>query len=387
MRLKLLFLSLLITSFSSYSEWYESQGEAFINNGDTKAAKTQAMENALKKVLLVAGASVSSVQQVINGLLTHEEMNIRASGSINSLELVSETYSDDTVTVNIRADIFPQEKQCFSADYRKSILLTRSNLLHQEQANIGSIYAIDTLLMKKLAEKIQNDTQYLSPKLSLKNKTPFSRLNQSMNSEDIKSMTRSLADTAGTQYVMYSEINDISFAHASNNEWQFWQESRRNRHFELSTYVYDGENGELISQKNYQSTGEWTFTKRAQIDTNSQTFWRSNYGNMINQTLNNITLNLDNEMMCEPTRGKIAQVTGNKIIINLGRRQGLKIGDEFSLLHANNFTSDSGKTYAGFNISPYKVKITQLSRDSAHAVTLDEHILDNIQIGDTAVRY
>ena len=156
-RLSVIALSLTIYSNTSVGQWYESQGTATIKNDDSKAAKNRAMQNALKKALLVAGASVSSVQQVVNGLLTQDEINIRASGSVNSFELISENYTDNLVTVTIRADIFPQEKKCFAADYKKSMLLTRSNLLHREQANIGNIYNIDKTLVKQLANKIQKN--------------------------------------------------------------------------------------------------------------------------------------------------------------------------------------------------------------------------------------
>ena len=129
MRLSLITLCFALYTSVSFGQWYESQGVANIRNGDNKSAKTQAVQNALKKALLVAGASVSSVQQVVNGLLTQDQISIRASGSVNSLELISESYNDDIVTVTIRADIFPQEKKCFAADYKKSMLLTRSNIL------------------------------------------------------------------------------------------------------------------------------------------------------------------------------------------------------------------------------------------------------------------
>jgi hypothetical protein len=91
--------------------------------------------------------------------------------------------------------------------------------------------------------------------------------------------------------------------------------------------------------------------------------------------------------MCLPTRGKILRVQGNEILINLGEKQGVKIGDEFSLLHINNFITAQGKSYAGFNISKHKVKITQTSQQTAKAISLDNSLLGNIQINDLVIRY
>jgi hypothetical protein len=370
----------------TFAQWYETQGHAIINSTN-KHAKTKAIENALKKALLVAGASVSSVQQVVNGLLTQDEISIRASGEVNSFELIDEVYSGNTVTVTIRADIFPNERQCFSADYRKSLLITKSHIKTREQANIGGIYQLDKVLVKRLANKINTDGLYLDTKLILKSSSEFSRYNHSLQVEKLKNITMSLADISDSQYVLYSEIDDISFAGEVNNNWQFWQEDIHDRHFNFSIYVFNGSNGELVFDKSYQSSAPWNFSKRAQVDVNSNTFWQSEYGSIINQILNTAISDIDDTMMCQPTRGKVVKVSGNEVMINLGKRHGVKEGDEFSLLHTKNFTTDLGKTYAGFNVSPFTVKIIQVSQESATAITTNGEVLDNIQLQDLAVRY
>lgn len=385
-----LFISALLLFFmtnSAIAQWYEAQGKSVVMQGDSERAKTLAMENALKKALLVAGASVSSVQKTVNGLLTQNEINIRASGTVNSFELVDETYEGNLVTVTIRADIFPQNKQCFSSDYRKSLLITRSNLMHREQANIGNIYPLDSKLMEKLAHKINNEGIYLDTKLLLREKAQFSRLNNSLQVEAIKSLTMSLSNISDTQYVMYSEINDVSFEQSSTNGWSFWEEDVFKRQFSVSLYIYNGSNGELVFNKKYHSSAPWEFGKRQNIDVHSEVFWQSQYGMNIEKVLGEMIIDIDENMMCQPTRGKILQVAGNSLTINLGKRHGVKVGDEFSLLHLGNIMTDSGKTYAGFNVSPYTVKVTQVSQQSAQAITIDGQLLGNIQLDDLAVRY
>ncbi|MDO7085086.1 flagellar assembly protein T N-terminal domain-containing protein [Pseudocolwellia sp. AS88] len=387
MRISLLLLSFMLTSFSAFTQWYETQGQAHVANGDSEAARVKAMENALKRALLVAGASVSSVQQVINGVLTQDQISIRASGTVNSFELIEETYSNDMVTVLIRADIFPQDKQCFSADYRKSVLLTRSNIIHREHASVGQVYKLDTEVMRKLAGKINKEGYYLDTKLAIKNRSSFSRLNNSMQYEKIKNLTMSLSDHTDTQFIMFAEIPDLSLTGRTNSELKFWQKDHLDRNFHMNLYIYNGSNGELVLDKQYQNKAPWTFDKRDSVDITSNTFWLSEYGQMINNTLETMISDIDENMMCEPTRGRIVKVDGDTILFNLGENQGVKVGDEFSLLHANNFINDSGKTYSGFNISPYKVKVISTSKESARAITQNKNLLGNIQINDIAVRY
>ena len=108
---------------------------------------------------------------------------------------------------------------------------------------------------------------------------------------------------------------------------------------------------------------------------------------MISELLDNMVNDIDENIMCEPSEGKILQVKGNQVVINLGQHHGVKIGDEFSLLHMSNFKNDNGKHYASYNISPFKVKVTKVTKQSSTAVTLDNGLLGNIQINDLAARY
>ena len=382
-----LMISLTLTTFACNAQWYEAQGHASIDRSTVEIARTKAMENALKKALLVAGASVSSIQQVVNGLLTQDQLSIRASGSVNSIELIDEIHSNNMISVRIRADIFPQEKKCFALDFKKSILLTKSHLKYREQANIGNIYQLDSATIRLLNKKLQSQSNYSASKALLKSSTQFSRLNASFNEEKIKQLSISLADTTDSQYILFSEINDISFEQQRSNSWKVWEQGTYPRNFDFTLYLYSGVNGELIWQENYQNTDIWDFNKRKSIDVNSTIFWQSKYGNMISSLLDRMVSDIDENIMCEPSEGKILQVKGNQIMINLGRHHGVKVGDEFTLLHSNNFTNTQGKTYAGYNVSPFKVKVTKVTKQSATAATIDNSLLGNIQINDLAVRY
>lgn len=383
----IIFISALAISFNAYSQWYETQGQAYINNNDAKSARSKAIENALKKTLLIAGASVSSVQQVVNGLLTKDEVNIRATGIINSFEVVSENYANKLATVTIRADIFPQEKKCFSADYRKTLLITRSHISQREQASIGNIYDLDSVISKQLNQHLKKDSRYLKTKINTKNKTSFSRFIQSSQQEKVKSLTMALADSTDSQFVLYSEITDISFNKEVNNKWQFWQENIKNRHFDLAIYILDGANGELAFNKTYRSTTPWQYSKRESVNVASNEFWQSSYGVKINTLLKDVALDIDELLMCQPTQGKIVSVDNNKLLINLGKTHGVNVGDQFSLLTSANFHHDNGKIYAGFNVSPYKVKVVSTTRDSSTLMSVNDEQLGNIQIDDIAVRY
>lgn len=387
MPLLTLIILLNLLSLPTFAQWYEAQGHASLSKYSLAVARTKATENALKKALLVAGASVSSLQQVVNGLLTQDEISIRASGSVNSIELLDELHIDNTLQVSIRADIVPQENKCLALDFKKTIVLTQSQISHREQANIGQIYPINRAFIQHLNQRIGSHSHYANTKLLLKNSTSFTRLNQSFEEEEIKKLAISLADNSDSQYVLFSEINDLSFEQERTNPWKIWQQGTYPRYFNFTLYLYNGLSGELVWQKYYQNSAVWAYNKRTAVDVQNADFWQSEYGKMIDTLTTKAVTDIDENIMCEPSEGKILQVAGNKVVINLGRHHGVKMGDEFSLLHINNFTSDNGKHYPSYNISPYKVKVTQLTKQSASAVTLDNNLLGNIQINDLAVRF
>lgn len=391
MRIHLLSFHIIIffMSFSLQAEWFESQGQAYINN-TPEIARTKAIENALKKTLLVAGASISSVQQVVNGLLTTDELNIRSAGVVNAFEVVSEKrLGSNIIEVTIRADIFPQEEyeQCYSVNYRKPILLTRSRLIHRGQANIGGIYGIDSAVTTKLSDHIKESSRYLNAQMSIRTSTPFFRLNKSYQQEEVKKLTKSLATHTENQFVIYSEITDISINQGPSNGWKLWKKTPPNRDFNLIMYIYDGFTGDLVFEKQYFTSAPWRLNKRENINPNGSKFWGSAYGAGIDSLLKNITLDIDEALMCQPSQATIVDIDEEKLIINIGKYHGVKLGDEFSLLLNTSFTLDNGNNYTGYNLSPYKVKVISLDRNNAIVEAVNAERLGNVQINDLVVRY
>lgn len=392
MRIFLTLLSFFVfsISFTSKAQWFESQGQAYIND-NPELARTKAIENALKKTLLVAGASVSSVQRVVNGLLTKDELHIRSEGVVNAFEIVNETrLGKNIIEVTIRADIFPKEEenqQCYSVDYRKPILLTRSLLVPREQANIGGIYSIDNAVTNKLSDHIKNNSRFLNAQVNLKTSTPFFRFNKGYQQEQIKELTKSLANATDNQFIIYSEINDISVNTTSNSAWKAWKKPSSDRDFSLVVYIYDGLTGEQVFENSYYINTAWPLNKRQNINPNSHKFWTTPYGEGIDSLLKQITIDIDEALMCQPSQATIIDINEEKLLINIGKHHGVKLGDEFSILLHSNFILQSGKKYTGFNVSPYKVKVVSVDRNNAMLEAINGERLGNVQINDLVARY
>jgi hypothetical protein len=70
------------------------------------------------------------------------------------------------------------------------------------------------------------------------------------------------------------------------------------------------------------------------------------------------------------------------IRLNLGRQNGVQIGDKFKILHQSHFTDQTGINRPHFVISPYKVVVSHVYKDSAVAAAENNAYLGNVQIGD-----
>ena len=192
-------LLMISKSHSALAIWFEATGQAVIHNGEKAAARQQTTQEAIKQALLFSGASVTSIQSLVNGLLEDDRFEIRASGEVSNIELIDEIYHDDYVTVSIRADIFPQQALCAAADYKKNIVTTWYNINKRQQAAVGNLYDFGRVL----AEKLQVETQKYGKHAVIHSVEPYYLTSPD---KEKKSAAYSLARKTNAQYVLFGEI-------------------------------------------------------------------------------------------------------------------------------------------------------------------------------------
>ena len=155
----LLLLAVLVMPVSN-AAWYEATGQAVIHQGNKELARQKATQEAIRQALLFAGASVRSVQQMTDGLLEDENLEIRASGEVSRIELISEHYYDDFIEVAIRADIFSQEKQCSASDYKKSIGTSKFHFSAIRQSSNGGLSGLAMPLTQRIQSAFDKYSKY-----------------------------------------------------------------------------------------------------------------------------------------------------------------------------------------------------------------------------------
>jgi len=379
MKLYALFF-LVIFSSMAQSQWFESSGTALVSNGDWDSAREQALKKAVKNALLFSGGTISSLQQVSNGVLVENSLILNSEGEIKALTISSEKKSGNKLTLTIKVDIQQTEKVCYGSNFPKSITLTRFKLNTPEQAVDGNIFSLNKLVSKTLFNQLQLSPQSLNVRRFLDSPV---KLGEVFNDNSQPDTLRSLATLTDSQFLVYGEINDISVKFDSKNSFSYWLTDPE-RHFYLTVYLYDALQGQLISSKQYRSKAPWQYDQHASVNLNSKAFWQKDYGQAILATLDEVTVDLENELRCQSPTAKVISVASDNIRINLGKRNGLKEGGVISLYYSTHHKDQFGIERRSQSEYQGEMRVIAVENNSAILRTVDKLPLGNIQINDLA---
>lgn len=380
-RIILLSTILLLVSISrpALAIWFEATGQAIIHNGEREAARQQATQEAIKQALLFSGASVTSIQSLVDGLLEDDRFEIRASGEVNNIELIGEVYHDDYVTVSIRADIFPQETLCSASDYKKNIVTTWYNINKRQQAAVGNLYDFGKVLAEKLQVEAQNHARYSSIyRVEPYYLTPLDK--------EKKSAAFSLAKKTDAQFVLFGEILEFGVETSKTSGLLFWKGNQSKRNLALSFSMYDGHSGEMVFQKSQSMSAQWDFDPHKSIDSNSQQLWNSSFGEATEKLIQSAVQAIDESVSCLPAFGRVLKVTGESLTINIGKHNGVKQGDKLTLFQANQFFDAQNVPHRQFQLHPEQVMVRQVFAETAVVTSVTGAPLANIQPNDFVAR-
>ena len=372
---KLTAMMLLLLAGQAQAEWYETTGQASIRNGDQASARAKATEDAVKRALLFAGVSVRSVQQVTDGLLTQDSMQLKSHGDVQQVHLVSERATNGTFEVTIRADIVPGEAACPNVAYKKKLLIAPFKLKVPEQAVIGDLFELGKVSSErfndKLTELSQSSWTHAIP-------APLDVSRLSYNERN------AIARQYGARYVLNATLNDVSLGESSGTNWQFWTDKDRERFYHLQLSVFDLTEARMVLQQKYQTSAMWRVRKTTALDPQYHRFWQSSYGQAAERVLDAAVLDVEEAIRCEPVVAELLQVRENQVLLNLGSLHGVQVGDTFTIVHKRELIDNFRQTQPLLTVTNMTVQVTQLSNEAAWAQSVDGQLLANVQSGDLA---
>lgn len=346
----LLSFTLLLLSQFAHAVAVEAQGQAVVLNGNLTAAREAAIADASRQASMQAAVYVSSSQQVRDGILEIDNMQITTLGKVSNVEVLNETLAGNLLTVLIRADVLTDEGCSDGSDraYLKRIAITGFPLLHPAQGNLGGIgdiaWEMPSLIASNLAQRGR-----LQP-LKATHLSLYPALQNAASRQLDDGTLTSVAthtDTLDSQFIVSGVVRDLSMVdptiHAENNyfiDLYNRLDYRSNKHlraFQLDLFVHDGFSGALIYEKRYEASGIWNLDPHQKTGFNSQGFAAQEYGKAVRRTVAALTQDLEDTLRCKPLAARITRTENNRIWLQADEASGVKQGDKFRILHRSTF--------------------------------------------------
>jgi len=375
---------LIIFSSTNQAQWFESSAIARVIDGDWENARERAIKKAVKSALVFSGGTITSLQQVTNGVLVENQLALNSEGEIKALTITNEQKNSnidgETLSITLKVNIQASEKICYGSKFPKSIVLTRFKLNTPDQATDGAIFDINKQISRTLFNQLKLSPQSLDVRQFVNYPVKLGEQYQDNNQTDT---LHSLATTTDSQFIVYGEINDLSVKFKSKNSLSYWTVNPT-RHFYITIYLYDALQGHLIFSKQYRTKAPWQYGKHENANLQSKAFWQKDYGQAILALLDDVSLDLEQKLQCQQPTAKVVSVNSNSLQINLGESNGIKVGSILTI-----FYSTSSKDQFGIERntkSQYQgtMKVIEVDKNSAILRTLDNLPLGNIQINDLA---
>ncbi|MCS6095103.1 flagellar assembly protein FlgT [Shewanella baltica] len=379
----LIILSLALLSLPTRAEWMEASGEATIINGNTAQAREEAINQAVSYATLSTGIQISSEQQTSNGNLTQNNFAINRNAQAISIQLVSERIQGNKIYVSLRLDLNDDPtQQCPSGQLKAAILIPQAQIKDRTQLRYGQLSGFEEVISEKLGSVIED---YSSTGFSHTHAKELLDIKQDL--VDIRGyrLPSWLSEITDSQYILQPQIMDISMEPVQATFLGFWDEAPL-RQFQFKLSLYHGISGEEVWSKSYSTSAPWEFEEQAIIAPNTDRFWRSSYGKNITKLMQQATHDLDSTLNCRPLLGQVVSRQADRIILNLGRKHGIRVGDKFQVVLQQNLPDRLNEMRAVATKSRATVKIEQVSEESSTAVLLDQNAAYNVQINDIALK-
>lgn len=365
--------------------WVVVKGESNIIDGNVTKAREDAIHQALTYATLQNGASFTSSQTVNNGQLTQDKFAIEQQSQATKIELINEFIEADKLTVMIRVDVIgasSHQAQCDSQALKAAILVPQAIIKNRVQLRYGNIGFFEKALSIRLGDALTQTS-----KNSFSHLHANERLDIAQALVDIRGyrLPSWLSEITDSQYVLLPEIIDISTDPATQSMLGLWNHAPI-RHFQLRLSLYHGISGEQIWSQDYISSAPWEFERQETVPSNQNRFWHSAYGKNIDKVLIKAIQDIDNSLSCRPILGQVVAKHRDRLILNLGRRHGIRIGDSFQLILQENLPDRFDKMRAVAGKSRATVKIDQVTQDTATAILVGQKASYNVQVNDIAIK-
>lgn len=174
---------------------------------------------------------------------------------------------------------------------------------------------------------------------------PAAGLRQLMSAEQVRTMAKSL----DVQFLVVGQLLDLSFDQTNTHTIDLalglkaWKNLAREtyqratdsywRELHVVIELYDGPSGALIKRDMHRGGANHFVSTQQYSGLDSNRFWRSDYGQLLSNVLNQQAQLIERQVECMPMRAQVVSVNDGHIEINVGLDALLLPGDKLKLFH------------------------------------------------------
>lgn len=264
---------------------------------------------------------------------------------------------------------------------KASIVVPQAHMMDRSQLRYGQLDHFEQSLSARISQILNRELQQGFTLPFDKERLDFA---PSFTANPDTHIPDWLNKITNSQYLLIPTIESIA-TEQKRFIFGLW-ETDPQRQFTLNVSLYHGISGERIWQNHYQSQAEWEFSQQTHVDSNSPLFWNSEYGETIDNVLTQLSQDLDNTLTCRPVIGQIIARNGNQIMINFGRRNGVKVGERFKLVLQYPLTDRFNLERITAVNTQTSIRLEQVSENTASAHLAPQDTVLNIQINDLILK-
>lgn len=222
--------------------------------------------------------------------------------------------------------------------WQKNLVIMSMPRINPSSSNAGNLYQAETKIPQIIANELHKTLGVHSHFFPLGDR-------RDLNEDNRRQQMREVAAQTESQFVLSGEIVDMSMRDASTVYGPDLLQTLRNhftdiimmkfadnrdRHFSLRLELRDGFTGEVLINRQFQTTGIWKTSQATGFD--SPQLWNSQYGRRIKKLLIKASHELADNLKCQPFMAKVESRPGQQeIILQGGANNGLKAGDQLKL--------------------------------------------------------
>ncbi|WP_027858842.1 flagellar assembly protein T N-terminal domain-containing protein [Marinobacterium jannaschii] len=397
-RFTLLFFILGLFSPLSLAVMIEAEGRAPLNNNDYVSARENAVRDATRQASMQAAVYVSGNQQIRDGILEIDNMQISTLGKVSQVEIIDQRVEGQYLLVRIRADV-QFDTGCENGstnNYMKSVAITAFPITQSAQAMLGGLDNAVSALPAQLAQHLSNSGRvniFKATHLNLYDSLDSAASRQLDDGalSTVAANTRQLA----VQYIISGVIRDMSMIdqEALQDQNYFRDLLRRidsrgphyRRNFMLDIYLHDAYSGTLLSEKRYQASGLWQLEPELRVGFGSSAFGQQEYGRNINQLLATLSEEMAQDLRCRPYSALISRTEGKEVWLDAGQNSGLKRGDKLTVFHRSTFFNGALQPKTHLTNTRKTLVIDEVQAQTTRAYLMTDSHQSNILPGDLAI--